>query len=339
VGFVVCRLILLSYQTGVELRHLRYFVAVAEALNYRRAAEQLHVAQPALSKQIKDMEEQLGARLLNRNTGGVTLTDAGTVLLEEAKDILERVQMTAKAVREAEAGRGGRLTIGSLGVISASFLPAALAAFRARFPQVEVELHEASMPDQISAINAGTIQLGFVIAQGIPIPSNFASVEVLISRLAVAIGPEHRFARRPSVALAELADESFLCIGDDGHYNLHQKFMDAIFTARGIRHRPVKPVNGFEALVALVAGGHGVSMLLPLNLSRNNDAVLFRRIKEDGDDLVVRLLAVWRKNVRSQLTQNFVEALRSVSVARPSALGGARGHTPQRPDAGQGRLG
>jgi len=197
--FVVCRLILLGYQTGVELRHLRYFVAVAEALNYRRAAERLNVTQPALSKQIKDMEAQLGARLLNRNTGGVTLTNAGTVLLEEAKDILERVEMAVVAIREAEAGRGGCLTIGSLGAISASFLPASLAAFRAKFPRVEVNLHESSMPDQISALSAGTIQLGFVIAQGVSIPSNFATVEVLVSRLAVAIGREHRFVRKPAV--------------------------------------------------------------------------------------------------------------------------------------------
>lgn len=312
--FEVCTLIAPGYQIHVELRHLRYFVTVAEALNFRRAAEKLCVSQPALSKQIKDLEEQLGARLLNRNTGGVALTNAGTVLLEEAKDILERVEMAAMAVREAEAGRGGRLTIGSLGAISASFLPASLAAFRAKFPRVEVDLHEASMPDQIAGLNAGTIQLGFAIAQGVSIPANFATVEVLVSRLAVAIGREHRFARRPSVSLAELADEPFLCIGDNGHHDLHQKFVESIFAARGIRHRPIKRVNGYEALVALVAGGHGVSMLLPLNLTRGKDAILFRRVQDAGDDMVVRLLAVWRKNGSSPLTQNFVDALRSGSV-------------------------
>lgn len=298
----------------MELRHLRYFVAVAEALNYRRAAEHLHVSQPALSKQIKALEVQLGARLLNRNTRGVALTDAGAVLLEEAKDILERIEMAATATREAEAGRGGHLRIGSLGAISASFLPASLAAFRTKFPRVEVDLHEASMPDQISALNAGTIQLGFVVAHGVSIPPNFATVEVLVSRLAVAIGREHRFARRPSLSLAELADETFLCVGDAGHHDLHQKFVDSIFATRGIRHRPIKRVNGFEALVALVAGGHGVSMLLPLNLARGKDPILFRRVQDTGDDMVVRLLAVWRKNGSSPLTQNFVDVLRTLGA-------------------------
>ena len=93
----------------MELRHLRYFVVVAETLNYRRAAEQLRVAQPALSRQIKDLEHAVGARLLDRNTGGVRLTDAGSILLDEARDILERVAMAGAAARETAGGRGGRL--------------------------------------------------------------------------------------------------------------------------------------------------------------------------------------------------------------------------------------
>ena len=320
--FEVCTLIALGYRIHVELRHLRYFVAVAEALNFRRAAEKLRVSQPALSKQIKDLEEQLGARLLNRNTGGVALTNAGTVLLEEAKDILERVEMAATATREAVAGHAGRLTIGSLGAISAGFLPASLAAFRTRFPRVEVELHEASMPDQISALSAGTIQVGFAIGQGVAIPSNFVAVEVLVSRIAVAIGRQHRYARQQSISLAELSDEPFLCIGDSGRHDLHQKFVDAIFSARGIRHRPLKRVTSFESLVALVAGGHGVSMLLPLNVSLSKDPIGFRRIEEDGDDLVVRLLAVSRKTGGSQLARNFVEVMRGVSTTFPNSING-----------------
>jgi len=139
----------------VELRHLRYFVAVAEALSYRSAAESLRVAQPALSKQIKDLEADVGVRLLDRDTGGGTLTDAGVVFLEEARDILERVEMAASAAREAAAGKGGRLTIGSVGPISVSLLPAALAAFRQKFPRVEINLHDFTMPHQFTALRRG----------------------------------------------------------------------------------------------------------------------------------------------------------------------------------------
>jgi DNA-binding transcriptional LysR family regulator len=298
----------------VEFRHLRYFVAVAEALNYRRAAERLRVAQPSLSKQIKDLEAKVGARLLNRNTGGVSLTDAGATLLEEARDILERVEMAAEATREAEAGRGGRLTIGSLGAISASFLPASLAAFRERFPRVEVNLHETSVPDQIAALNAGLVQLAFTTDQDLPTPPTFESAEVLATRLVLAMNRGHRLARRLSVPLADVAEEPFLFIGETEHHDRHRMIIDAIFDARGIRHRPIKRVNGYESLVALVAGGHGLSVLLPFPRSRGKDQIVFRRIQEDGDDLVLRLFAVWRRGSGSQLARNFVDVLRSTST-------------------------
>lgn len=300
----------------MELRHLRYFVAVAEALSYRRAAERLRVAQPALSKQIQDLEAFVGTRLLNRNTGGVSLTDAGAVLLEEARDILERVELAAAAAREAGAGEGGRLTIGSLGAVSASFLPASLAAFRERYPRVEINLHEATMPEQMAALRSGVIQLGFAIDQDGGIPSGLETIEVHVARLAVAMGRNHRLARRSTVALADLADEPFLCMGEAGRYELHRKLIDAVFAARGVEHRPLKRVNGFESLVALVAGGHGVSLLLPFARPTRNREIVFRRVKEDGDDLLVRLMAVWQNRSGSQLARNFVDILRQQAAGR-----------------------
>lgn len=298
----------------MELRHLRYFVAVAEALSFRRAAERLHVAQPALSKQIKDLEQAVGAQLLNRNTGGVMLTDAGAMLLDEARDILERVDMAAAGARDAAAGRGGRLTVGNLGALSASFLPAILAAFRAKYPLVEVNLHEMSLPDQLAALKAGTIHVGFTINPVATIPPELERTEILESRMAVAMGKDHPLAGRARVSLADLADEQFLCIGETERHDLHRQRMQAIFAQRGIKHRPLRRVNSFESLTALVAGNHGLSILLPI--LRNSENVVFRRIKEDGADLVLRLAAVRRKGGGSQLAANFVEVLRSLHPER-----------------------
>lgn len=304
----------------MELRHLRYFVAVAETLNYRRAAEAIRVAQPALSKQIKDLEDAVGARLLDRNTGGVVLTDAGTVFLDEARDILERVDMAAKAAREAQAGRSGRLTVGSLGAVSASFLPATLAAFRARFPGIEVNLHEAPAPDQIHALQTGVIQLGFTIDPApLRIPS-LASTEIAAARVAVALARTHRLAANAAVSLADLSDETFFCLGDTERHVLHLKLMEDIFAARGIRHRPIKRVNGLESLVALVTGGHGVSLLLPFPPSAGREDLVFRPVAEAGEDLLVHILAVWHSRGSSQLVRNFLEVLREQSraVRQPS---------------------
>lgn len=297
----------------MELRHLRYFVAVAEALSYRRAAQIIRVAQPALSKQIKDLEHEVGARLLERDTGGVMLTDAGAVLLEEAKDILERVEMAARAAREAESGRSGRLTVGSLGAVSASFLPATLAAFRTRFPLVEIALHEAPGPDQIHALQSGLIQVGFTVDEAVMRAPDLDSLLVFSSRLVVALSPDHWLAGRSTVSLADLGGDAFYCVGGSERHSLHQKLTEGILAARGIRHRPVKRVNGYDSLVALVSGGHGVSLLLPFASAGRSGNVMFREIKEHGDDLVLHLRAIWLNRGRSQLVRNFVETLREHS--------------------------
>lgn len=309
--FVVPTLITTSYQARVELRHLRYFVAVAEALSYRSAAESLRVAQPALSKQIKDLEADVGVRLLDRDTGGVTLTDAGVVFLEEAKDILERAEMAAHAAREAAAGKSGRLTIGSLGPISASLLPPALAVFRQKFPRVEINLHDFAIPHQLEALRRGEIQLSFAVDQHGEAPEDLHSAEVFVGELAIVLSREHRLAQRAVVSLADVSDEMFLSVSSAGNHEYHRKLIDRIFAARGIQHRRLKPVNGLESLVALIAGGHGVSLLLPSARSAGSDGIVFRRIKEHGDDLKLRLLAIWRKRGSSQFAQNFVQVLRS----------------------------
>jgi DNA-binding transcriptional LysR family regulator len=314
----------------VELRHFKYFVAVAETLNYRRAAQAIHISQPALSKQIKDLEEHVGVRLLDRNTGGVVLTDAGAVFLEEARDILERVDMAAKAAREAEAGRSGRLVVGSLGAVSASFLPATLSAFRARFPRIEVNLHEAPTPDQIHALQTGIIQVGFTIDETLARSPGLASMEVFTTRMAVAIGREHPLAASTAISLADLAHETFFYVGGTERQQLHRRLIERIFAARGIRHRPLKRVNGFESLVALVTGGHGVSLLLPFGPAAGRDELVFRRVKEDGDDLFIRLLAVWLNRRSSQLVKNFVDVLRHRVSRAPRASAKALRGSPQR---------
>lgn len=294
-------------------------MAVAEALNYRRAAQAIRVAQPALSKQIKDLEERVGARLLDRNTGGVVLTDAGAAFLEEARDILERVEMAARVAREAQSGRAGRLTVGSLGAISASLLPAALAAFRARFPRVEVHLHEAPAPDQIQALQSGVIQVGFTIEPAWVRTPALCSTEIKTARVAIALSRGHRLAGRRRVSLAELADETFYCVGGTEAHQQHLKLIERILAARGIRHRPVKRVNGYESLVALVSGGHGVSLLLPFPPSSGQDELVFRDIEEGGDDLLIHILAVWRSRGSSQLVRNFVDVLRAAGSAAAAA--------------------
>lgn len=289
----------------MELRHLRYFVTVAETLNYRRAAERLRVAQPALSKQIKDLEHHVGAQLLNRNTGGVSLTDAGSVFFEEALDILERAEMAIDAVQEAKNGRRGRLNIGSLGAMSASFLPAALSLFRTQFPKVEVHLAETSLQDQHSELKTGRIQVGFSIDR--ENDEHFESFEVFNKTINVVMSPEHAFASKSSVSLHDLAHEQFFCMGETERHDIHRRRIEAVLSNRGIRHHPLKRISSIGSLFTLVSSNHGISLALPL--SSHSSDVVFRPIQEEGDDLNIQLLAIWLKGTKSQLAKNFISTL------------------------------
>jgi Transcriptional regulator len=316
--FVVFEVITFRYHSVfMELRHLRYFVAVAEVLSFRRAAERLRVAQPALSKQIKDLEEEIGTRLLDRNTAGVLLTDAGQLFFDEARAILERVDRAVNAAREAEKGDRGRLTIGALGPISSSFLPPALAAFSRQYPEVDVMLHETRLAEQVNALKAGRLQLGFALGSELPNARELESMPVLESRIALVLAPHHPLARQTAVSLKALQNERLICVEESSRDDGHRRKIQAIFESRELSHGPIKRVNSFESLVALVAGNHGVSFFPPI--ARGTDEVAYRRLKEDGPDLHVSLSAIWRRGSGSQLARNFVEVLRSLRLARRQA--------------------
>ena len=302
----------------MELRHLRYFVAVAEALSFRKAAERLHVAQPALSKQIKDLEREIGAHLFSRTPQGVTLTDAGGVFLDEARDILERADMAVAAARDAGTGLSGKLVIGSMGPITASFLPAFLASFRSRYPKVDVNLRDLSQQDQLAALKAGTIQVGFHLhSTGIAVPALFESMVVLESRVAIAMCYQHRLAHSNGVWLRDLADEQFLCAEGPGRFDLHRQRTLAILANHGVTHRAVKLVGSFDSLIALVAGNHGVALLLPTRAASHTHRIVFQRIREEGEDLHALMSVLWRKGPGSPLARNFVELLKAQPLHAP----------------------
>lgn len=300
----------------MELRHLRYFVAVAEALSFRKAAERLRIAQPALSKQIKDLEREIGAPLLDRNTRGVALTDAGGVFLDEARDILERVEMATNDARDASTGLSGRLLIANLGTLTASFLPAALSEFKIRYPKVDINLRDLSLQDQMVALRTGAIQIGFHLNQsGIDVPCSIESRVMMESRIAIAMCYQHRLANQAEVSLADLVEEDFLCAEGPGRNDLHRQRTHAILSNRGLVHRPVKQVGSFESLLTLVAGNHGIALLIPTVMARRTERIVFRRIRENGGDLHIVTSVLWRKGAGSPLARNFVEVLKGLPVA------------------------
>jgi DNA-binding transcriptional LysR family regulator len=304
----------------MELRHLRYFVAVAEELNFRKAAERLHVSQPALSSQVQDLESELGLRLLDRNTGGVRLTVAGTAFLEAARQTLAQAQRAVELAREAELGRRGRLTVGFYAPLLMGFMPASLAAFHRRYPGVEVNLVEMSLGEQNAALKAQTIQLGFAIAGYQPFPRGLQHVKVVRSPTRAVVGRGHRLARRPRLALAELVNEPLLSLAPVKGSTIHCDRIRAVFKARGLKTKPMQSIVGAEAFLANLESGFGVSLIAEVGSLARSPDLRFKPLTDTGEDLFLELHALWSPGPASALITNFIAVMQEVAPREKSPM-------------------
>src|SRR3989475_5508162 len=192
----------------MELRHLRYFLAVGEALNFTKASAQLRVAQPALSRQVQDLEDEIGVDLLRRSSRGVTLTAEGKLFLEEVREMLKRADESLEKVRALARGEYGELHVGYASVPTVEILPPALAAFQKAVPRVKVLLHDLSSEELIAGLRDATLELAIMVRQ--PVGDETAGIQFELLRtypLCVAMAATHPFARLKSVSLDKLAAE------------------------------------------------------------------------------------------------------------------------------------
>lgn len=297
----------------MELRHLRYFSAVAKALNFRVAAEELNLSTPALSKQIRDLESEVGVRLLDRDTTRVSLTKAGAVFLEEASAILRHASTAIQRAREAAQGNRGRLAIGNIGPIAANHLAASLGKFCSQHPDVEIDLIDMDIPSQVAALSRKEIDVGFIPANAIQtLPTSLESVLVFSTPLCAVLGADHRLATRDSIPLAELAKDRLLCIGG-GKQSLHRSYIRGVMEGRGLKAQRLIDVKGFESLLAMIAGGQGVSLLAGRSGLTRVDNLIVRPLKETGADLEIAVCAVWQSGKDSLLAHRFIEAFRETA--------------------------
>lgn len=186
----------------MELRHLRYFIAVAEELHFSRAAEILHIAQPPLSQQIQSLEKELGTQLFIRTKRSIQLTPAGKAFLVEAKKVMAQAERAILAARQAHDGILGQLEIGFVGTAIAETLPTILKAFHERYPLVETKLQNLVTTEQIQALHEGQIQVGILHP---PILDASLNLEIICREpLVVALATDHALARQEHIALTQL---------------------------------------------------------------------------------------------------------------------------------------
>jgi DNA-binding transcriptional LysR family regulator len=206
----------------MELRHLRYFAAVAEALNFTKAATRLHVAQPALSRQVSDLEDELGVDLLRRTSHGVLLTEEGKLFLEEAREILKRADESVAKVRALSRGEIGELQVGYLPPLDLHILPRALAEFQKTAPGVKVVLHDLGTDEICNELRNGTLHLALMMQPTDESTAGIEFEEVRRYPYFVAMASAHPLSRMKTISVETLAKQPLVILGRRRNSEYHR---------------------------------------------------------------------------------------------------------------------
>ncbi len=244
----------------MELRHLRYFVAVAEAENVSRAALNLHVSQPALSRQIRDLEEELSLSLLERTAKSVQLTETGRVFLVESRAVLQRAAEAVSAAKAVAVSEHGELHIGYAPTLTARMLPPALRAFQAAKPSVRVLLHDLSTEEMLAGLREGKLQLALLARPWKAALRGLRFEALGVDPLRLAVAPNHPFARRRSVTLTEAAREPFVAYRH-AEYPDYYSMLSATFARTKATPRIAEEHDGVSSLISAVEAGQGVALV------------------------------------------------------------------------------
>jgi DNA-binding transcriptional LysR family regulator len=286
----------------MELRNLASFVAVAEQLSFVRAAERLHLSQPALSAQIQKLEEEIGVQLLFRNKRTVRLTDAGRVFLAEAHATLARAQQAVERAQKADHGEIGRLRIGFVSSAALAIVPAIVVAFRRKFPGVTLDLMNLRTSSQLKSLVNKTIDVGFL---RLPVVHDQLDITVIHREPFVAVLPsDHTLAKKKQIRLSDLRVERFVAYGR----RWAPGFYDAVVqmcTSQGFSPNITQETGEMYTAIALVAAGAGVAILPKTVVLAQSQGVVMKPLPLAAG--VSEIAIAVRKKSRSPLIDSFVE--------------------------------
>ncbi len=290
----------------MELRHLHYFMAVAEELHFGRAARRLHISQPPLSQQIRELEQELGVRLFERTSRSVRLTEAGSVFYQQAGQVFTQLERAVSLAQAVERGESGRLRVGFCAPAMEGTLPFGLREFGKRYPDVRLELLEARTPELLDALRRERIDVGFVRLYREQ-PDGLESELFFREPYLLAVPEGHRLDGAESVGLAQLDGEPLLLVPQQEHPKLYAAFLLA-FENAGVQPRIVRQVAGKQTMAALTVAGEGLCFL---PASMRSVARQGLRLLSIADALPqVEVFMAWHKGAASALVGRFVESLR-----------------------------
>jgi DNA-binding transcriptional LysR family regulator len=298
----------------MELRHLRYFVAIGEEENYRRAAQRLHVAQTALSTQIQDLEAELGFKLFDRLPRGVKLSAAGRLFLEDARRILQQVSEAAARAARVARGQSGTLHVGFTENASwRGIVPESLRRFRQRQPDAELQLTPATSLEQLGAIRSGRLDAGFVFNM----PKNDVELDLLpvaLQHVELAVPKGHALAKSKKLRLRDLVDAPFVWFPRRESPAFYDRLIHECFRGGLKSPRIVQEGLNEATILSLVSHGMGVGWVNGTARWRCPESVVIVSVVDL--DMPLPLALVWRKDNTSPLLKNFVDDVRSLPDVR-----------------------
>lgn len=294
----------------IELRQLRYFVAVAEELHFGRAAERLRMAQPPLSQQIAKLERKLGTRLFTRTSRRVELTEAGEVLLVEGRRILAAAREAVIATQRAGRGEAGAISVGFTTSAMLLALPRIIREFRERYPGIHLELREMSTAEQLSALRGGELDVGFVAQP--PAEELIRTEPAMSEPLVVAVSAEHPLAASETVAPEALAGEAFVLFPREVAPGLYAQVLSICLEA-GFAPRVVQESREIYTTVSLVGAGVGVT-ITPASIQKMGwSGVAFRPLPFPAE---TRIEVAWHADNRRPAVHSFLRVARVVTRSR-----------------------
>ncbi len=277
-------------EAHVDVHALRTFVEVARQQGFTRASETLHVSQPAISKMVKALEDELGTPLLHRERRRVRLTEAGRVVLDRAQGILDALRVIEEEVVEVAALRRGRLRLGMPPIVGVTFFPPLLAEFHQAYPNVLLELREEGSHHIESLVMERELDVGAVV-----LPTDekaFGTMPFVRDDLRAVLHPDHPLARRPHVSLRDLAGTPFVLYRPE--FALHGHILEACRRA-GFKPTVVSESSHWDFLVAMVAANIGVA-LLPSTICRQLDPKQVRSVPMTAPTIPWNVALIWRRD-------------------------------------------
>lgn len=298
----------------MELRHLRYFVAVAEELNFTRAAKKLHLTQPSLTRQIHDLEEELGVRLLNRTKVEVSLTNEGAGFLVNARRLVALSVESVKAVQRQGRGESGELNVGYLFKFNFDLLPATLKTFYQTFPEVAVNLFDMSPAEQLRALDARKVDLAFVGLRPPAAQKHMAGLAwecVAHHNVVVVLPADHKLTKASEIRINDLKSQFFVAMSEETHPG-SRSWLAGICQEAGFTPRVLQDVALESGIMTFVAEGLGVTLAREQIKKLPHPGVVFRPLAAAAK---ADYWIAWHPDNCSQVLARYIEIVKQVAPA------------------------